>query len=165
MDKQKMIELIKRAKSYQREGYEEKIVDNLLNQVLAELENQPELISERAVEEFINSLQWDLRSSYNSSSCLNSKQREMLKKALLYDFIIDRQDKREKKQAEEIKQKETKIKEQRHTITALDISFHNWQPEGWKEYHRLKQQIRQLETENQRLVNQFGEEKTERTQK
>ncbi|MBE3088568.1 MAG: hypothetical protein IMZ61_14095 [Planctomycetes bacterium] len=33
-------------------------------------------------------------------------------------------------------------KAQRQTITALDISFHNWQPDGWKEYHRLKAELK-----------------------
>jgi len=44
---------------------------------------------EKLVEEFISDLQWDLRASYNSSSCLNKKQREFLKEKLeilLSDF-------------------------------------------------------------------------------
>lgn len=37
---------------------------------------------EQIIEDFIKELQWDLRSSYNSSSCLNDKQCSFLKDAL-----------------------------------------------------------------------------------
>ena len=42
---------------------------------------------EDIVEDFIRDLQWDLRDSYNSSSCLGSKQRDFLKDKL-YDLLI-----------------------------------------------------------------------------
>lgn len=38
--------------------------------------------NEQLIEGFIKDLQWDLRDSYNSSSCLNGKQREFLKDKL-----------------------------------------------------------------------------------
>jgi len=42
---------------------------------------------DREVLDFIKGLQWDLRSSYNSSSCLNEKQRSFLEERL-YDLVI-----------------------------------------------------------------------------
>ena len=42
-------------------------------------------MNERYIEKFITGLQWDLRSSHNSSSCLGDKQREFLKESLI-DF-------------------------------------------------------------------------------
>ena len=45
---------------------------------------------EKIVDKFIKDLQWDLRDSYNSSSCLNSKQRDFLKEKLenlLFKYI------------------------------------------------------------------------------
>lgn len=38
-----------------------------------------------------------------------------------------------------------KIKQQKQTITDLDISFHNLQPDTWKVYHRLKAEKKWLE--------------------
>ena len=40
------------------------------------------------IEEFITKLQWDLRASYNSSSCLNPKQQQFLKEDL-QEFVED----------------------------------------------------------------------------
>ncbi len=37
---------------------------------------------ENTINTFIKDLQWDLRASYNSSSCLNDKQRSLLKEKL-----------------------------------------------------------------------------------
>jgi hypothetical protein len=49
--------------------------------------NIEEVNIEEIVEDFIRDLQWDLRDSYNSSSCLGSKQRDFLKEKL-YDLLI-----------------------------------------------------------------------------
>lgn len=38
--------------------------------------------TEEIVDDFISSLQWDLRASYNSSSCLNEKQSAFLRESL-----------------------------------------------------------------------------------
>jgi len=48
---------------------------------------------EETVGDFIRDLQWDLRASYNSSSCLGSKQRDFLKEKL-YDLLIVLQEER-----------------------------------------------------------------------
>jgi len=48
--------------------------------------------AEKIVEEFITNLQWNLRASYNSSSCLGSKQRDFLKDDL-YELVISYEDK------------------------------------------------------------------------
>ena len=49
--------------------------------------NIKEVNIEEVVEDFIKDLQWDLRASYNSSSCLGSKQRDFLKEKL-YNLLI-----------------------------------------------------------------------------
>ena len=46
---------------------------------------------EKIVKDFITKLQWDLRWSYNSSSCLNEKQKLFLKDEL-YDLLMQRRD-------------------------------------------------------------------------
>jgi len=43
---------------------------------------------EKMIKEFITELQWGLRASYNSSSCLNSKQQQFLKENL-QEFVED----------------------------------------------------------------------------
>ncbi len=48
---------------------------------------------------------------------------------------------------ESIGELQAKVKAQIRTITDLDISFHNLQPEAWKTYHRQKQEIKQLQAE------------------
>jgi len=45
------------------------------------------MLSEKQIEVFIKQLQWNLRASYNSSSCLNNKQRMILKERL-YDLVV-----------------------------------------------------------------------------
>ena len=42
--------------------------------------------NEQIINDFIRGLQWDLRASYNSSSCLNSKQRDFLE-TKLWDLL------------------------------------------------------------------------------
>lgn len=42
--------------------------------------------NEQIVNDFIRDLQWDLRTNYNSSSCLNSKQRDYLE-TKLWDLL------------------------------------------------------------------------------
>ena len=42
---------------------------------------------EKIVSNFIKDLQWDLRDSYNSFSCLNQKQRDFLEEKL-YDLLV-----------------------------------------------------------------------------
>lgn len=42
---------------------------------------------ETIVNSFVRNLQWDLRGSYNSSSCLNKKQTDFLKENL-YDLLL-----------------------------------------------------------------------------
>ncbi len=44
--------------------------------------NIEEVNIEETVEDFIKDLQWELRDSYNSSSCLGPKQRDFLKEKL-----------------------------------------------------------------------------------
>ncbi len=68
------------------------IPEEEFEQLQAELEKEPkptEASTEVIVAEFIIDLQYTLQDSYNSSSCLTSKQKKFLKERL-YD-IIDRQ--------------------------------------------------------------------------
>ena len=44
------------------------------------------MTNEQIIEDFIIGYQYDLRDSYNSSSCINGKQREVLKENL-YVFV------------------------------------------------------------------------------
>ena len=53
-----------------------------------------------AVNDFIKNLQWELRWSYNSSSCLNSKQSSFLTE-LLYEFLVSDRNNREVSHAKE----------------------------------------------------------------
>lgn len=54
---------------------------------LIEYKKLKKLNIEKIVKKFLKDLQWDLRWSYNSSSCLNSKQKEFLEDKL-YDLLI-----------------------------------------------------------------------------